>query len=178
VKEQRVSPDRPTRKQATPVELAAILAESVFVPGEGERQAVEKLAELLEVKADVISEELLYLRAFAVDFAVLMSLGDSPAKDQILSGYYEHWQRIDADAPGTMEILEERLRDFAAIVGDIELGAGGLTRQLGITLAARCQVDAGPAAGELMVFGGRLFAVLYEELTALLTEVEIVLLET
>jgi hypothetical protein len=178
VKEQRVSPDRPTKKQATPIELAAILAESVFAAGEGEQEAVGQLAELLQVKADAISEELLYLRAFAVDFAVLMSLGDSPAKDQILSGYYEHWQRIEADAPGTMEILEERLQDFAAIVGDVEPGAGGLARQLGIALAARCQVEAGPAAGDLIVFGGRLFAVIYEEVTALLTEVEIVLLDT
>ncbi len=166
-----------SRKQASPVELAALLAESVCVPGEGEQEAVGELAAALQVNADVLAEELLYLRAFAVDFAVLMSLGDSPAKDQILSRYYEHWERIDAEAEGTLEILEQRLLDYAAIVGDVERGHGGLARQLGIALAVRCDVEAGPAAGELMVFGGRLFAVLYEEVSAMLTEIDILLLE-
>ena len=165
------------RKQASPVELAALLAESVCVPSAGEPEAVGHLAALLRVKADAMAEELLYLRAFAVDFAVLLALRDSPAKDQILSRYYEHWERIDAEVEGTLAILEERLQDYAAIIGDIEPGTGGLARQLGIALAARCGVKDNPDAGELMIFGGRLFAALYEEVTAMLTEVEIVLLE-
>ncbi|HIG16751.1 MAG TPA: hypothetical protein EYQ31_05370, partial [Candidatus Handelsmanbacteria bacterium] len=57
-----------SRKQASPVELAALLAESVCVPGEGEQEAVGELAAALQVNADVLAEELLYLRAFAADF--------------------------------------------------------------------------------------------------------------
>ena len=169
--------DEGTRKQASPVELAALLADAVCVPGIGEKEAVGQLAAALQLQEEAISEELLYLRAFAIDFAVLMSLGDSPEKDQILSRYYEHWERIDGEAEGTLAILEQRLRDYAAIVGDVEPGHGGLARQLGIALAARCGVDAGPEAGELMIFGARLFAALFDEVSGLLTEVEIVLLE-
>ena len=40
------------RKQASPVELAALLAECVCVPGAGEPEAVGHLAALLRVKAD------------------------------------------------------------------------------------------------------------------------------
>lgn len=165
------------RREASPVELAALLADSVLVPGPGEQDAVQQLGQALAVPADRISEELMFLRAFAVDFAVLMSLGDAPAKDQILGGYYEHWRRIDAEAEGAMEALEERLRDYAALVGSIEPGQGGLGRQVGQALAVRCGVQAGIEAGELMVFGARLFAVLYDEVTQLLTDVDIVLLE-
>ena len=116
------------RKQASPAELAALLAECVCVPGAGEPEAGGHLAALLRVKADAMAEELLYLRAFAVDFAVLLALGDSPAKDQILSRYYEHWERIDAEVEGTLAIFEERLQDYAAIIGDIEPG-GALRRR-------------------------------------------------
>jgi hypothetical protein len=165
------------RRQASPVELAALLVESVCVPGPGEDDAVRQLGKALSVPPERIAEELLYLRAFAVDFAVLMSLGDSPAKDQILSRYYAHWEGIDENAEGTLAALEERLRDYASVVGDIEPGRGGLAQSLGTALALRCQVEAGPAAGELMVFGARLFAVLYDEVTSLLTEVELILLD-
>ena len=165
-----------TRNQATPVELSALLVECVCVPGAGEQEAVGQLAEALHVQPDTLAEELLYLRAFAVDFAVLMSLGDAPAKDHILSRYYEHWQRIDEEAEGARAALEERLQGYAAVVGEVAPG-GGLARQLGIALAARVSVDAGDAAVELMVFGARLFAVLYDEVTSLLTEVDILLLD-
>lgn len=166
-----------TRNQATPVELSALLVECVCVPGAGERAAVGQLAAALQVQPEAIAEELLYLRAFAVDFAVLMSLGDAPAKDQILSHYYQHWQRIDEEAEGARAALEERLQGYAAIVGEVAPGGGGLARQLGIGLAARIDVDAGDAAAELMIFGARLFAVLYDEVTSLLTEVDILLLD-
>ena len=159
------------------MELAALLVDTVCVPGSGEQEALGELAGFLGVERGSMESELMFLRAFAVDFAVLLALGDSPAKDQILSRYYEHWERIDAEVEGTLAILEERLQDYAAIIGDIEPGTGGLARQLGIALAARCGVKDNPDAGELMIFGGRLFAALYEEVTAMLTEVEIVLLE-
>ena len=170
-----------TRKQATPVELSALLVECVCVPGPGEQEAVRPLAAAVQVSPEAISEELLYLRAFAVDFAVLMSLGDAPAKDQILSLYYEHWQRIDEQAAGTRAALEERLQGYAAVVGDVTPGHGGLARQLGLALVGHIGADpgsaAGDAAGELMIFGARLFAVLYDEVTSLLTEVDILLLD-
>lgn len=180
--------DGTDNKQATAVELSALLVECVCVPGPGEGQAVAALASALAMRPEVIAEELLYLRAFAVDFAVLMSLGDAPAKDQILSRYYEHWDRIDREAEGTRDALEQRLRDYAGVVGDVEPGAGGLARRLGIALAAFCGNSNGsppaePASGdnqaaaELMVFAARLFAALYDEVTSMLTEVDIILLE-
>ncbi len=166
-----------SRRQATAIELSALLVECVCVAGPGEPEAVSALAEALGVKPDVIAEELLYLRAFAVDFAVLMSLGDAPEKDQILACYYEHWERIEVAAEGTRATLEERLRDYAAVVGDVQPGSGGLGRGLGIALAARCAAPDGPAAAELIVFAARLFAVLYDEVTSMLTEIDIVLLD-
>lgn len=174
-----MSQDGTDNKQATPVELSAILVECVCVAGPGEPEAVAALASSLQLRPDAIAEELLYLRAFAVDFAVLMSLGDAPAKDQILSRYYDHWDRIDAEAEGTRAVLEQRLLDYAAVVGDVEPGHGGLGRQLGIALAAHCGVadNGGDASGELMVFAARLFAVLYDEVTSLLTEVDIILFD-
>ena len=168
--------DRTTRRQATAIELSALLVECVCVPGPGEQQAVGLLATALNVGPEAIAEELLYLRAFAVDFAVLMSLGDTPAKDQILALYYEHWQRLDQEVEGARAALEERLQAYAAVVGDVTPGQGGLARQLGIALAARINGE-GQAPGELMVFGARLFAALYDEVRNLLTEIDILPLD-
>lgn len=163
------------RRQATPVELAALLVESVCVPAAGEAEVVAHLAATLELPPEALGEELLYLRAFAVDFAVLMTLGDAPAKDQILSRYYAHWNRIDEQSGGTLAALEERLGDYAAAIGQAQ-GQAGLAAQVGRALAERCGLD--PAPPQLAVLGARLFAAVYEEVTAMLTEVEIVLLES
>ena len=155
-----------------------MLVQAVCVPGEAEPAAVAALAAALGLDAEAVAEELLYLRAFAIDFAVLMALGDSPAKDQIQTRYYEHWTRIDQQAGGqALRAMEERLQEYAMAVGASAHGQGGLAAQVGQSLALRCGAGEGPDAAELAVFGGRLFAALYDEVVALLTDVEIVLLE-
>lgn len=158
------------------MELSALLVESVCVPAAGEAEAVAQLAGILGLRAEALGEELLYLRAFAVDFAVLLTLGDVPAKDQLLAHYYGHWHRIDDQSGGdTLAALEERLGEYAAAVGQVIPAHRGLAAQVGRALAECCgRPDAPP---ELVVLGGRMFAALYEEVTALLTDVEIVLLE-
>jgi hypothetical protein len=166
------------RRQASPVELAALLVQAVCVPGEGEEAAVTLVADNLGLEAASIGEELMYLRAFAIDFAVLMGLGDSPAKDQILSRYYEHWKRIDEGAGGgTQEAMEERLGAYAAAVGQSAQAQGGLSDEVGRQFASRCVAEGGLDATELVVFGGRMFAALYDGVVELLTEVEIILVE-
>ena len=169
--------DGGSRRQVTPAELAALFVDAVSIPGEGEADAVRELSAALDLEAESVSGELLYLRAFAVDFAVLMGLGDSLAKDQILSCYYEHWTRIDEAEGDTLVAMEERLQAYAAAVGAGAHGQVGLSGEVGQAFAVRCVDAEGPPVTELMVLGGRLFAAVYDEMVGLLTEVDIVLEE-
>ena len=136
--------------------------------------AVAELAEFLRLPAEQLQGELMFVRAFAVDFAAAMTLGESAERQEIQARYYEHWDRVASQAGGdVLADLDHRLQYYAGAVGDAAAGAG-LAAQVGEAFAALCRAQEGGAA-ELAVLGGSMFAALFEEVCDLLSTIDIVL---
>ena len=123
--------------------------ETVCVSGASEQPALEELAEYLGTPLGRMQSELLFLRAFAVDFALNMSLGDGPARWAIAEQYYRHWETV-AEGAGedTMDGLEEHLNYYTEVVNTSHIGAAGLTEQVGMAFATRCMPAVSGEDGE------------------------------
>ena len=177
----------PRKKNATPIEIGALLMETVCVSGVSEQPALEELAEYLGTPLGRMQSELLFLRAFAVDFALNMSLGDGPARWAIAEQYYRHWETV-AEGVGedTIDGLEEHLNFYTEVINTSHFGAAGLTEQVGMAFASRClSADAAGEDGDsqsgntvdLAMLGGSMFVALFDEVSDMLTQVEIVLID-
>ena len=162
-----------TRRQATPVELAALLMEAVCVAGSSEQEAVEEMAQIVEVPAPEMLSELMFLRAFAVEFGAEMALGDSEEKHAIFERNYQHWEMVANKTDGNlMEDLQEHLAYYSDAVHAPTSEISGLTRQIGLAFALRCRAhDEGRE--DLAMLGGSLFAALFDETAQLLQSIEI-----
>jgi len=161
-----------TRKQATPVELAALLMEAVCVPGSSEQEAIEQMAQFTEVAPQQMLLEVMFLRAFAVEFGAEMALGDSEEKQAIFKRFYDHWDMIAEKADGDLlDDLTERLEYYNGAVHSPSDGSG-LAGQVGVAFAARCGTPE-EVQEVLAMFGGSLFAALFEETAELLQNIEI-----
>ncbi|MFC1526626.1 hypothetical protein ACFL6X_07450 [Candidatus Latescibacterota bacterium] len=166
----------PRRRQASTVELAAILMETVCGPTSAEQEAIEELAQYLGLELGRLQTELLFLRAFAVEFGTTMTLGDSEETRSILSRYYQHWERVGAGAgDDVLADLHERLQYYAEIVGSPS-GTGGLGGQVGAAFASLCQ-DSGEGVEDLAMLGASMFAALFEEVCELFTGIDIVVFD-
>lgn len=162
------------RRQATPIELSALLMEAVCGPAATTDAAVAELAEFLELSAGHLQGELMFVRAFAVDFATSLTLGDSAEREAIRAHYYEHWDGISAQAGGDVAAdLDQRLQYYADAVGESAAGTG-LAAQVGQAFAALLP-SSGEGAGEVAVLGASMFAALFEEVCDLLNSIELVL---
>ena len=138
----------------------------VCTPSAQEQDALSELAIHLGVELERIQTELLYLRAFAVDFALALSLGESPAKEAITTHYYSHWDLVAREADeGLLEDLQLRLAAYARVVGDADANPDGLKGQ------------GGEQSQDLALLGGAMFAALFEEVADLFNAVDIVLHE-
>ena len=167
----------PRKKQATPVELAALLMETVCRPSGAEESALRELAEYLGVGLQSMQAELMFLRAFAVDFATGMALGDSAEKRAILERYYQHWEMVDNEAGSDVtDQLQDHIQFYIDAIDSPELGAVGLGSQIGLAFASRCE-ETDEWREDLAMLGGSMFAALFDEVTDLLQEVEIVVFE-
>ncbi len=167
----------PRKKQATPVELAALLMETVRRPSGAEESALRELAEYLGVGLQSMQSELMFLRAFAVDFATGIALGDSAEKQAILERYYQHWEIMDNEAESdVLDQLQDRLQLYFDAIDSPESGPAGLGSQVGLAFATRCD-ETGEWREDLAMLGGSMFAALFDEVTDLLQEVEIVVYE-
>ena len=166
----------PARKEATPIELGALLMDAVCKPGEQEQQAVRQLAAHLGVDLERLQLELMYLRAFAVEFATIISLGESPAREAVATQYRRHWDQIAEQAgEGVVEELNDRLAAYAEAVNNTDPGAPSLRDLIGQAFARSCQDE--DRGDDLSVLGGSMFAALFDEIADLYETVEIVLLE-
>ncbi len=167
------SPMPSTKRQATPVELAALLMEAVCVAGSSEQEAVEEMAQIVEVPAQEMLSELMFLRAFAVEFGAEMALGDSEEKRAIFERYYRHWEMVADTTDGNLiEDLHERLEYYTNAVHAPASEVSGLTGQIGVAFAEHCRVhDEGRE--DLAMLGGSLFAALFDEIAELLQSIEI-----
>ena len=164
------------RREASPVEIGALLMDAVCTPSAQEQDALSELAIHLGVELERMQTELLYLRAFAVDFALALSLGESPAKEAITTHYYSHRDLVAREAgEGLLEDLQLRLAAYARVVGDADADPDGLKGQLGQLFADNCQ-DGGQSP-DLALLGGAMFAALFEEVADLFNVVDIVLYE-
>lgn len=167
----------PPKKQATPVELGALLMDTACRPSGAEESALRELAEFLDVDLQGMLAELMFLRAFSVDFALQITLGEGPERQAILAAYYQHWEMVGNEAGiDIADELQNRLQYYLEST-DADEGAGsGLTGQVGFAFATRL-VGSGEWRDDLAMLGGSMFAALFEEVTELIQEVEIVLFE-
>ena len=163
----------PPKRQATAIELSAVLVQIVVVPGASEAEAVQSLAQELGVPAGMVQLELLYARAFAIDMAFKVSLGEGREADQLRAQYTARLRQADTDPEiDAWALMQERLATYASVV-DAE-DAADLASTVGRCFAMTFGQAAAPMAGDLVHLGGRLFVTLFEEVSALLTEVELV----
>ena len=162
-----------TRRQATSVELAALLMEAVSVVGSSEQEAVEEMAQIVGVPAPEMLSELMFLRAFAVEFGADLALGESEEKRAIFERYYQHWEMVGDKTDGNlMDDLQERLEYYTNAVHAPTSEVSGLTGQIGVAFAARCRGQ-DDGREDLAMFGGSLFAALFDETAELLQSIEI-----
>lgn len=148
--------------------------DTVCGPAASGDEAVAELSAFLELPAERLQGELMFVRAFAVDFAAAMALGDSEEKGALFAHYYEHWEGVSSQAgPDLMADLDHRLQYYAEAVRE-DAGGAGLTSQVGRAFALLCQPEEG-GGEELVVLGGSMFAALFEEVCDLLSSIDIVL---
>jgi hypothetical protein len=162
-----------TRRQATAVELAALLMEAVCVTGSSEEEAVEEMAQIVGVPAQQMLSELMFLRAFAVEFGADLALGDCEEKRAIFERYYDHWEMVAGKTDGNLvEDLHESQEYYTNAVHSPTSEVSGLTGPVGVAFAARCRAQ-DDGREDLAMFGGSLFAALFDEIAELLQSIEI-----
>jgi len=162
------------RKEASPIEIAALLMDAVCTPTDAEQDALRELASHLRVDLERMQSELMFLRAFAVDFATSMTLGQSREREEILGRYYQHWEGIDREVGGgLMTDLQSHLQLYTENLDSSEESVADLQELIGGIFARCC--DAAEAEGELVLLGGAMFGALFAEIADLLREVDIAL---
>ena len=162
-----------SRRQATPVELAALLMEAVCVPSSSEQEAVEEMAHYLQIPAPAMLSELMFLRAFAIEFGADMALGDSEERREIFERYYRHWDMLADKTDGDLiEDLQERLEYYSDAIHSPSSEVSGLTGQIGMAFAARCRTEV-EGREDLAMLGGSMFAALFDEIAELLQSIDI-----
>ena len=126
----------PQKKQASPVELGALLMDTACRPSGAEESALRELAEFLNIDLQAMLAELMFLRAFSVDFALQITLGDGPERQAILAAYYQHWEMVGNEADiDITDDLQNRLQYYLEST-EASAGAGsGLTGQVGYAFA-------------------------------------------
>ena len=163
------------KNQATPVELAALFMDTACRPSGAEESALRELAEFLDIDLSGMLAELMFLRAFSVDFAIQITLGEGPEKQAILTHYYQHWDMVGSKAGVDIrEDLSQRLQYY--LEATQAPGGSGLASQVGLAFATRL-VGGGDGLDDLAMLGGSMFAALFDELTGLLQDLEVITLE-
>ncbi len=152
----------------TVAQLSSLLLQTVTEPGDGERPATDALASQMHISSSQIQLELLHARAFAVDLALETGLGDSSTQLQLKERYTASLQNADEEA---WELLHERLQTYHAFAEQADASTG-LTGAIGGCFAAL--FEPGPLTPDLAHLGGRLFSALFDEISELLVQVEIV----
>ena len=164
-----------TKKEATSVELAALLMEVVCTSAEREESALSELAGHLGLDLGLLQSELMFLRAFVVDFVIAMTLGQTPMRRAILMRFYHHWERLDQEVgSGLMDDLQDRLTLYGEAVGSSVKGDTGLSGLVGGAFAQCChQEDQGE---DLALLGASMLGAFFEELAHLFESLEVVLM--
>ena len=147
--------------------------DAVCHPAHREESALSTLADHLSLEPGQLQSELLYLKAFAVDFAVALALGECAEKSEILDNYYGHWEHVagQSDA-GVLDDLHDRVSYYADAAAALHDSAHGLNGQVGQAFADR--FGAADRVEDLTLVGGQMFAALFAEVTDLFHSVNIV----
>ena len=77
--------------------LVALLIESARKLEESGSQGVHELAEKCEVDVERLYREIVYLRAFSVQFATTQALGATSLRNAVLDSFYQWLRRAAAD---------------------------------------------------------------------------------
>jgi hypothetical protein len=147
--------------------------DAVCHPAEREESALSTLADHLCLEPGQLRSELLYLKAFAVDFAVSLSLGECPERNEILDLYYGHWEHIASQSDaGVLDDLHDRVSYYSDAATSLQDTAHGLNGQVGQAFADR--FGAADRVEDLTLVGGEMFGALFAEVTDLFHSVNIV----
>lgn len=150
--------------------------EAVCQVDSSQEDVIHHFGDLFGAKGERLQAELMFLRAFAVDFATVMTLGDSAEKQAISSRYYEHWEKIATEVgDGVIADLQEHLEYYQDTIA-APSEADGLAGQVGRAFASLCGVTE-EGEEELAVLGGSLFVALFEEVCDLFTNIDILLID-
>ncbi len=164
------------RKNASPIELAALLMDAVCGQDDKERDSLQELAGHLKIETDLMQSELLFLRAFAVEFALAVALGEVPEKTELLSHYYYHWDRLANEiGPDIQRDLQQRMELYSEAVNAVQAGGEDLRYAMGQIFAGLLGSE--EAQADLTHLGGSMFGALSAEIMDLVTEVDIILLD-
>ena len=162
------------RREATPVEIAALLMNAVCTPAEREQAALAELAEQVGVDLGHLQSELMLLRAFAVDFAMAMTLGQTLVRRAIFMRIYQHWERLDREVgAGLLEDLQDRLVLYSEAIGTVVGDKAGLSGLIGRAFAQCCA--GGERGGDLALLGGSMFGAFFEEIADFFDDLDVVL---
>ena len=160
--------------QASPIEMAALLMDAVCAPTDREEEALVELVQHLQVPVNRIQSELLYLRAFAVDFAAVVGLAESREKEAILTHYQGHWELIGREAGSeVLSELSDRMSAYSEAIGDAAPNPEGLRGCIGSVFSQLCSTE--DRGEDLAILGGAMFAGIFEEVADLFSTVDIVL---
>ena len=162
------------RREATPIEIASLLMDAVCTRAEREQAALAELVVHLGVDLGHLQSELMFLRAFAVDFAMVMTVGQTPESRAILMRIHQHWERLDREVDaGLLEDLQDRLALYGKEVGTMAGDKGGLSGQVGRAFAQCCR--GGERGEDLALLGGSMFGAFFEEIANIFDELDVVL---
>lgn len=109
-----------TENEVEVIEKGSILLQFVLSSLEDTRDIIVRLQKILDgLLTDRAYFEIIFLRAFAVDYITTVTLGDSPKRNAILDAYYELFKNTATSSPTGPVVLEgllSRLHVYAEAV--------------------------------------------------------------
>lgn len=161
--------------QVAPIELAAVLMDAVCTPAEREREALEELTGHLGMDVEQVQSELVFLRAFAVDWALATALGPGAGRDAMQRHLHQSWQRLENDTGHSLaDDLYSRCEMYASRASGPQPHPDGLRGAVGQVFAHCC--NAGERGADIALLGGAMFAAFYEETCQLFDAVDLAIL--
>ena len=153
------------------VRVAGVLLDAVCVLSDTEERVLQELSQTLQVDGVPLRLELMFLRASAVDLAIVTALGEGSIYEELHQKIRDCCLRLVSQSSGDSEgEMGERITLNRRIFNDPQKTSGSL-RDAGGFVLAQCCTD-GDSNVDLAHLGGAMFAAFYEEVHQLLDEID------
>lgn len=152
--------------------LTGVLLDAVCVLSETEERALQELSQTLQVDWVRLRLELTFLRASAVDLAVVTALGEGSICNDLRQNIRDRLQRLISQSGGDFEEeIGDRVALYGHVVNDPKKTSGSLRDAVGIAFAQCC--TGGDDNADLAHLGGAMFAAFYDEVHQLLEVIDV-----